>query len=122
MTLTRLQYYFFVLTVFLSPFIIYKVGWLLASKQAIGKVLYVDETYGRRQGRQTYPVVEFSTEKYIVTVKGNYNLLYKKGDTYPIRYNRFKETDTRLNTFLGCWIDTIIWCLIFGVGVSLSFI
>jgi hypothetical protein len=122
MTFSRLQYYFFLLAVFLLPFIIYKVGWLIISKPAVGKVLYINETSGRRSGRQTFPVVEFITPKHVVTVRGNYNLRYKEGDNYPIRYNPFKETDTRLNTFFGCWIDTMIWCLIFAVGVSLTFI
>ena len=122
MLLTRSKYYFFLLLLCLSPFVLYKVGWLAISKPAVGKVLYIDETYGRKIGRQEYPVVEFQTEKYVVTVSGNYNLNYNKGADYPIRYNRFKETDTRLNTFLGLWIDTLIWCSIFATTISLTFI
>jgi hypothetical protein len=102
--------------------ILYKIAWLAVSKTTTGIVEYIAETSGRSTGRQTYPVVRFTTAKRIVTISGDYNLPFARGDDYPIRYNRFNETDARLNTFWGCWIETIIWSIIFFVIISIIFI
>ena len=122
MTLTRTQYYFFLLALSLSPFILYKTGWLLVSKPTVGTVIYIGETHGRNIGRQEYPIVQFMAGKDTITTYGDYNLPYSPGDDYPLRYNPFRTKGIRLNTFMGCWIDTLIWCTIFTVIISIVFL
>jgi hypothetical protein len=123
MVLKRNQFYLLLLGLFISPFILYKIGWLAFSKKTTGTVEYIGETRGRRIGRQAYPVVQFTTDsKHVVTISGDYNLPYAPGDDYPIRYNRFNETDARLDTFWGCWIETVIWSIIVFVIISIIFI
>jgi hypothetical protein len=122
MIITRVQYYFLLLAVCFAPFVLYKIGWLAISKPCIGTVVSIGETHGRRVGQQTYPVVQFTVDQKIITAYGDYNLPYAEGDLYPIRYNRYNPENTRLNTFLGCWIDTLIWCTIFTVIVSIVFL
>jgi len=122
MTLSRKQFYCFSLAVCLSPFILYKTGWMIISKPTTGIVFYIDKTHGRGTLEQTFPVVVFIAGKDTVTAYGDYNLPYHPGEEYPIRYNRFIKTDTRLNTFWGCWIDTIIWCTILTVVVTITFL
>jgi len=111
-----------VLAVALLPLTLYKMGWLAFSKPTVGTVLYIAQTNSRTTGRQTYPVVEYNTGRHKLTASGDYNLPYSAGDPYPIRYNQFNETDTRLNTFWGCWIDTMIWNTIFTVIISITFL
>jgi len=85
MVLKRNQFYLLLLGLFISPFILYKIGWLAFSKKTTGTVEYIGETRGRRIGRQVYPVVQFTTDsKHVVTISGDYNLPYAPGDDYRI--------------------------------------
>lgn len=122
MKLNRSQFYVLLLTVLLLPFIIYKLVWLSSSKTAIGKVLYTGYTKSRSIGKQSFPVVIFETETSVVQFHGSYNLPYKPGDDFPVRYQIKHPEDARLNTFWGCWIETVIICSILFITLTFIFI
>ncbi len=62
---------------------------------------------------QTYPVIQFPTEKGIETIKGSYNIGYGKGDAVPLLYNPSNPQDFKINSFWSLWLIPLVWAFFF---------
>ena len=116
MKLTRLQLLIVTFIILLAPYVIYRLIWLRNSQITKGVVLYTNETRAL-SFTQTYPVIRFETEKYVIKVTGHYNAKYDEGDSIDIRYNPSHPLSYKINTFWNCWYDVFIWggvLLLFG--------
>ena len=67
---------------------------------------------GKRYSGQmvyTYSVVWFLAGRDTVWFNGKNYILYKEGEQVPVRYQRSKPKDARLNVFIAIWGDTLIY-------------
>jgi hypothetical protein len=108
MKVTRIQLFVIVFILLLAPLIIYKSIWLAKSVVTKGVVLYTNHTLYTRP-TQYYPVIQFTTDKYVVKVSGHYNAPYKDGDSVQLRYLPNHPTSYKIDTFWNCWIEVFIW-------------
>jgi hypothetical protein len=108
MKLSRIQLLFLGFIIFLAPFVIYRLIWLTRSSKTKEVVLYIKETMFTRPS-QTYPVIQFETNQYTVTVSGHYNAPYEEGDSVRLRYIPSNPTNFKVDTFWNCWVDVFIW-------------
>lgn len=122
MKLNRSQFYAFLLVVFLLPLILYKLFWISSSETALGKVLSTGYIKSRSQGYQKFPVVIFETKEDTIQFNASYNLPFQPGDDFPVRYSLNNPKDARLNTFWGCWIETVIICGVLFLALTIIFI
>ena len=66
-----------------------------------------------------YSVVWFVAGHDTVWFNGNDNILFKEGETVPVRYQVNHPSDARLNIFPSIWGDTIVYG---GIPVSVLLI
>jgi len=91
-----------------SPFLIYKIGWIANSKTANGVVGFIGREYSGQIVRN-YSVISFSANNGIVWFNGNDNDLFKPGQIIPIRYSEDNPKDARVNNFVSIWGDTVVY-------------
>ncbi len=63
------------------------------------------------QGVSRHPVYRFKAGADSVWFDGIMNIGYNRGDLVPVRYNASDPYDARVNTFLGLWIDTLLYLI-----------
>ena len=67
---------------------------------------------GKRQAGQfvhVYPVIFFAIANDTVWFNGRDNMVFEEGDNVPVRYQKHRPSDARINLFTAIWGDTIVY-------------
>jgi hypothetical protein len=112
MAVSKMQFFFSLIVFFVFPFFVSKLVWLSGSAATTGVMCFM----GKEQNGQfvkSYPVIKFtSTGKDTIFFNGTDELLLKRGDIIPVRYQKKDPADARINSLSGIWLDTIIYACI----------
>lgn len=90
------------------PFILYKVLWLVNSTKTNGIVSFTGKSI-TGQIMHRYSVILFMVDEDSIWFNGNDNILFKEGETVPVRYISSHPADARINTFSAIWGDTLVY-------------
>jgi hypothetical protein len=94
---------------FVSPFVIYKIIWIVLAKPATGTMCFLGKSLNG-QFSSEYPVIKYtSTGKDTVFFNGAEGVQLIPGEQVPIRYYMNNLSGARVNSFQGMWVDTIIY-------------
>ena len=115
MRFSKNTFFFLLLLVLLSPFVLPNIIWLLRSAKTTGVVEGIGIASGLSLGRDTYAYTSFVIGKDTFYFQGKDDN-YKKGDVVPLRYQKNNPEDARVATFYSIWGKTIAYC-----GVPLIF-
>src|SRR5688572_7101164 len=99
MLLSKNQFFFSLLMIVLSPFIITNLVWLLRSEKTIGKVQGIGAHTGMNLGPSTYALVSFPIANDTVWFQGM-DQEYEFGDQVPVRYISSNPSDAKIATLL----------------------
>src|SRR5918993_435322 len=108
MTLTKNKFFLILIAIVIAPFLLYKIIWLINSRTADGTMSFVGKEY-TGQIAHVYSVIKFSANGQTIWFNGNDNVLFKPGETVPVRYSRNNPKDARINIFASVWGDTLIY-------------
>jgi hypothetical protein len=108
MLLSKNQFFFSLLLLVLSPFMITNLVWLLRSEKTVGRVQGIGEHTGMNLGPSTYALVSFPVANDTVWFQGM-DQDYKYGDLVPVRYIASNPSDAKINTPLSIWGDTFAY-------------
>ena len=108
MRFNRMQFFLLLITLFVVPFIVYKIVWLSRSTSTNGIMCFMGKAQEGQLVR-VYPVIKFSSDGIdTVFFNGNDDLQFKRGDMVPVRFKISDPTDAKINQFTGIWMDTIV--------------
>ncbi|MBE7170554.1 MAG: hypothetical protein INR73_08185 [Williamsia sp.] len=108
MIFTRSLFFIFIFSITVAPFIVYKLFWILRSKQTAGIASFTSKEYLGQLPRQ-FAVIKFYVNKDTIWFHGIDNQLFAKGQPVQVRYQRSNPSDARVDNFKGLWIDTLIY-------------
>jgi len=112
MQLKKWAFFSVLLGIFVLPFFLYNLAWLINSAPAAGTMCFMGKTING-QLSSSYPVIRFSTHGTdTVFFNGLAEAVFKPGDPIPVRYNTANPADARINLFAGIWQDTIIYAMV----------
>jgi hypothetical protein len=116
------QSFFLVLfTILILPFLVYKLLWITNSVESTGSMRYVGK---RSSGQLTseYSVIRFFVGKDTIWFNSMDNFILEKGTVIPVRYQRHRPADARINSFAGLWGDTLLYIVPLLVILLISFL
>ena len=90
------------------PLVSSKLNWLFHSEKTNGQALFTGKSITGQLVHQ-YAVISFSVRKKEYWFNGNDNILYKEGESVPVRYNTVNPYDARINVFVSIWGDTLVF-------------
>jgi hypothetical protein len=113
MVCTKNQFYLLLAIIFISPFLLNKIGWLVNSSKTIGEMRFVGHgNLGSALGISTYPVIRFMIGKDTIYFNSNVNLDIKPGEKIPVRYQKNDPSDARVDNFACIWMETIAYAML----------
>ena len=99
MLLGKHPFFFLLLGLIITPFIISKIVWFTTTEKTMGRVAGIGHESGMSLGISSYSLVEFSMGNKIFSFHGGEENL-KEGDMVAIRYPRTNPEDAKLDTWL----------------------
>jgi len=113
MTLTKNQFFLLLTAVFICPFFLQKMIWLLGSEGAVAEMRFVGHgNLGSTLGISTYPVLRFVVNGDTVYFNGNVDTDLKQGDDVPVRYQRNNPGDAVIDSCISIWMPTVAYALL----------
>jgi len=99
-------------SVFVLPFIAYKLIWIIQAEHTTGTMCFMGKTLNG-QFSSEYPVIKFSsTGNDTVFFNGAEGVTLKPGERVPVFYYKNDLPGARMASFQGLWVDTIIYASI----------
>lgn len=92
-----------------SPFVLYKIDWLLHSSRAMGVYSYKGLGFAGDQMPLDYSVCWFPLGHDTIWFNGAGNLGFHEGDPIPVRYPPDEPWNARIDVFPAIWGDTIVY-------------
>ena len=108
MLFTKLKFFLLLFVLIGTPFLVYKINWLLHSQRTVGTMSFVGKNQTGQIGH-IYSVVWFVAGKDTIWFNGNDNILFKPGEPVPVRYQKDNPNEARLDLFPSIWGDTIVY-------------
>ena len=111
MIISKNKFFLLLFIIFIFPFYLYKIIWLLNSKQATGEMRFLGHTM-EVQGISEHPVFRFTTTgRDSIFFNGNFVLDFKPGQIVPVRYQEKNPADAKVNSFICIWMEPIFYTL-----------
>jgi len=99
-------------SVFVLPFIGYKLIWIIRAERATGTMCFMGKTLNG-QFSSEYPVIKFtSTGRDTVFFNAAEGVVLKPGEQVPVLYYSDRPSGARVASFQGLWVDTLIYASI----------
>ena len=99
-------------SVFVLPFIAYKLIWIIEAEHTTGTMCFMGKTLNG-QFSSEYPVIKFSsTGNDTVFFNGAEGVMLMPGEQVPVLYYKNDLPSARVASFQGLWVDTIIYASI----------
>ena len=108
MLLSKTSFFIILLTLIATPFLLYKVIWLARSTKTNGTMSFNGKSI-TGQIMHRYSVILFMAGNDSIWFNGNDNLLFKEGETVPVRYISSHPSEARINIFSAIWGDTVVY-------------
>jgi hypothetical protein len=105
MVLRRTTFFLVLLMLFIGPFFLYTLIWVLRAEKTNGQMRFIGKTYAGQQTR-SYSVIIFFVDNDTVWVNSGDDIFYKKGETVPVLYQPRDIGDARIASFSGAWGNT----------------
>lgn len=106
MILTRTQFFLVLSIALLGPFYVPRLLWLARTRSTTGKVWFVGHTLELQGDISRHLVILFKVGGDSFHFNGGGHL--KVGDPVPVRYNKNRPDDARIDTISGIWEDVLI--------------
>ncbi|MES1219006.1 MAG: DUF3592 domain-containing protein, partial [Bacteroidota bacterium] len=97
-----------VLVIVITPFLLPKITWLARSKTTEGSVRFIGKNYSG-QITHTYSVIRFEAGMDTFWFNSGDNIIFKEGESVPVRYEVNNPSDARVNIFADLWGDTLVY-------------
>jgi hypothetical protein len=120
MVLTRPQFFLVLSIVFLGPFYAPRLIWLARSRTATGKVWFIGHTLELQGDVSSHLVILFKLGRGSFYFNGRGH--FKVGDPVPVRYNKTRPADAKINTAFSIWADVLVNSLFPGLVLLILFI
>lgn len=108
MLFSRTRFFLILFIIISAPFLVHKMVWLAGSEKANGVMSFAGRSYTGQIGH-VYAVIWFVAGKDTIWFNGNDNILFKPGETVPVRYQRRHPRDARIDVFPSMWGDTLVY-------------
>ncbi|MEO6313564.1 MAG: hypothetical protein ABIX01_11915 [Chitinophagaceae bacterium] len=96
-------------TLFVMPFLIWKIIWIVGAVSTVGTMCFKGKSLNGTFTSE-YPVLKFSTNgKDTVFFNGSEGVDLKRGQQVHILYYRENPSCARVNSFQGLWVETVIY-------------
>jgi hypothetical protein len=106
MIISKTRFFLLLMGLVITPFLAYKLIWLLRSEKAIGTMCFVGKSYSG-QIAHVFSVINFMRGKDTIWFHSNDNILFRRGEIVPVRYQRQDPDDARVDIFVSIWGDTL---------------
>ena len=108
MIIRKTTLFLFLFSIVITPFLVHKLLWIVRSAKADGTMGFVGKSYTGTLVH-FYAVISFRVGKDTIWFNGNDNILYKEGETVPVRYQKKNPYEARINIFPSMWGDTLVY-------------
>lgn len=108
MVISRTKFFLILFLIISTPFLVHKIIWLARSQKVNGTMSFEGRAYTGQIGH-VYSVIWFVAGRDTVWFNGNDNILFKPGETVPVRYQKHHPSDARINVFPSIWGDTLVY-------------
>jgi hypothetical protein len=121
MVLSRTRFFLVLSLVLLGPFYVPRLLWLAHSGTTTGKVWFIGHTLELLGDISSHRVILFKAggDSFFFNAGDRH---YKVGDPVPVRYNKTRPVDARINTVSGLWEDVFINSLLPEMVLVILFI
>jgi hypothetical protein len=106
MLISRTRFFLAAFILLITPFLLYKIGWLIRSEKVIGTMSFVGKSY-TGQLSHVYSVIWFMNGKDTIWFNGMDEILYEKGERVPVRFIPSDPSSARIDTFSSIWADVL---------------
>jgi hypothetical protein len=96
--------------IFVLPFYIQNLNWILNSSSATGTAVFEGRAYTGQIGH-SYTVIMFVADGDTVMFNSNDNFIFEPGTVLPVRYNNLMHKDARIADLSGLWARAFIYSL-----------
>lgn len=107
MLFSKNQFFGILFFLLLTPFLVYRLNWILGSTTTTGKMRFMGKTISG-QISSVYPVISFYGGTDTVWFNGEGDNELQPGESVSVRFQKKDVHDARINTFFGIWMDLII--------------
>lgn len=111
MLISRNNFFLAIFLLVIAPILLQKIWWLANAEKANGTMCFVGKNISG-QMVSTYSVIMFKKGNDTIFLNSPDNIIFSKGESVPVKYQRTNPDNARVNTFLGIWGDTLIYCAI----------
>ena len=108
MIFSRTKFFLVLFIIISTPFLVHKIIWLARSQKVNGTMSFAGRAYTGQIGH-VYSVIWFVAGRDTVWFNGNDNILFKPGETVPVRYQKQHPSDARIDVFPSIWGDTVVY-------------
>jgi hypothetical protein len=109
--LSRNLFFLLLFSIFVAPFIAYKISWLATSEQTTGIMWFTGHTLEDQGNITSHPVIKFKAGKDSLDFNNNVNIDWRPGELIAIRYQKNNPHDAKADTFVCIWGDTFVYIL-----------
>jgi hypothetical protein len=110
MTISKNKFGLLLFFIFIFPFLLHKMIWLINSKKTTAEMCFMGRTL-EVQGTSDHAVLRFTSGGKKVFFNANFELDLKPGAIVYIRYQKNDPTDARVNSFTSIWLDTFLYII-----------
>lgn len=111
MILSRNQFILVLLLVFVGPFILYRVNWIIHGEHTTG-IMWFEGHSMEPQSISSYPVIRFEVNHQNFYFSSNLDVELKEGQAVPMLYEKTNPWDAKIDSFATLWLDTVVYSLL----------
>ena len=112
MQFRKTQFIILLAVLFVLPFIIYKVTWIVRANRAMGTMSFMGKTLNG-QFSSEYAVIRFTSNgKDTVFFNAAEGVSLQPYEQVPVLYYKNDMPGARVASFQGLWVDTVIYASI----------
>ena len=108
MHIRRLSFIALLLLLFVCPFYLTNLLWLIRSEKTVGTAAFQGKEFAG-QLVHNYTVVMFVVKKDTFFYNTSDNIFFDPGADVPIRYQKGNPVDAKLGTWSGIWMGSIFY-------------
>jgi hypothetical protein len=96
--------------IFVLPFYLQNINWILNSTPATGTAVFEGREYTGQIGH-SYTVIMFVAQGDTIMFNSDDNQIFEKGTILPVRYNNAMHKDARIGNLSGLWARAFFYSL-----------
>ncbi len=110
MVIRQVTLFISIVLLYVTPVVVPRIIWLSRSQKTTGVFSFEGMGSAGEQIKLSYSFVYFMYGNQKIWFEGPGHMELKEGSIVPVRYQKNNPSDAKVDTFLGLWADTAVYC------------